>query len=124
MFFGCASVASNADEPSDQLTSNVNVEPSVNETLDLIIGSWKSPPLPMGDRYRIFQFNVDGSVNISLYSRNGDLIESEVGKWEFDGEKYITTTFIELINDYSIEEFILVDDNIIWHTLGRNFTRE
>jgi hypothetical protein len=124
MFIGCVSVDSNKNKSSDPITSNVNVEPSVNETLDPIIGSWKSPPLPVGSRYRIFQFNANGSVIITLYSSNGDVIESSNAKWELEGEKYIVTEYDESGNIFSTEEFVFVDNNVIWHSLGRNYTRE
>jgi hypothetical protein len=124
MFIGCVSVDSNKNETSDIITSNVNIEPSANESIDPIIGSWKSPPLPMGNRYRIFQFNANGSGIIILHSPNGDVIESSNAEWELEGEKYIVTSFDESGDIFTTEEFIFLDNNVIWHTLGRNYTRE
>jgi hypothetical protein len=83
---------------------------SVN-TPDPVIGKWRGPNSGSYNRYRVYEFNPDGSCYQFLYTPNGDVIEAFFdARWiRGNGTNYIVTRYSQVVGTTFTDDFTLQD---------------
>jgi hypothetical protein len=91
---------------------------------DPIIGKWRSPVLATENRYRLFQFNHDGSAIGTLHASNGDVVEQMDGTLQKKGANYVISFnyagSIPWTFKFQGDNLVLVGDNPQLYTKEAN----